>query len=351
MQAFDELPRSTQIRRIRRLAEIALAAYDLKVIRIIPLQHFLNTTFRVDAYDRSNGANRNINASDHLQRFVLRVSRPGFQNASTICTELLWLQAIQSQTDLVVPEPILARDGSLLTTVSITDVPEARHCALFRWVEGRFHHSSLKPTDMEGVGAFMAKLHQHAQQWTSPAGFIRNRWDITGISGEALGIDPAKSRSHLSLEDCEVLDATAQIVQQAMQELGEGSDVFGLIHADLHQGNYLFHKGKVHAIDFDTSGWGYFVYDISVTFSTLLNRPDLPTLRATFLKGYRKVRPLSLEHEKYIDKFIAARIMGHSLWLAAHIGEPAFGPKAALHVAYQVNILKDFLKRSYFQTS
>jgi hypothetical protein len=42
MQTFDELPRSTQIRRIRRLAEIALTAYDLEVIRITPLQHFLN---------------------------------------------------------------------------------------------------------------------------------------------------------------------------------------------------------------------------------------------------------------------------------------------------------------------
>jgi hypothetical protein len=31
MQSFDDLPRSTQIRRIRRLAEIALAAYDLEV--------------------------------------------------------------------------------------------------------------------------------------------------------------------------------------------------------------------------------------------------------------------------------------------------------------------------------
>jgi hypothetical protein len=44
------------------------------------------------------------------------------------------------------------------------------------------------------------------------------------------------------------------------------------------------------------------------------------------------------------------RIMGHTLWLAAHIGEPAFGAKAALRVAYQVTLLKDLLKRSCFQT-
>src|SRR6185312_7496739 len=108
-----------------------------------------------------------------------------------------------------------------------------------------------------------ATLHQHVQQqWTPPAGFIRKRWDIVGLRGEVLGIDPAKSRNHLKRGDCEVLDAIAETVQRAMRELGNGSDVFGLIHGDLHQGNYLFHKGKVHAIDFDTSGWGYFVYDV-----------------------------------------------------------------------------------------
>lgn len=345
MQGFDELPRSTQIRRIRRLAEMALTAYDLEVVHITPLQHFLNTTFRVDAYARANGANRATITSDYLQRYTLRVSRPGFQDASTIRSELLWLQAIRGQTDLLVPEPILACDGSLLTTVSIAGVPEPRHCALFRWVEGRFHHSSLKSIDLERVGKFMAKLHQHVQHWTPPIGFIRKRWDIAGIRGEMLGIDPAKSRSHLSLDDCEVLNATAEKVQLAMQELSEGSDVFGLIHADLHQGNYLFHKDNVHAIDFDTSGLGYFVYDISVTFSTLLNRPDFPMLRAAFLRGYREVRQLSLEHEKYIEIFTSARIMGHTLWLAAHIGEPAFGPKAAVRVTNQVGVLRDFLKR------
>lgn len=343
LQGFDDLPRNTQIRRIRRLAEIALAAYDLEVVRITPLQHFLNTTFRVDA--RANWANRDTITADCLQRYALRVSRPGFQDASTIHSELLWLQAIRGQTDLVVPEPILACDGSLLTTVSIAGVPEPRHCALFRWVEGRFHHSGLKAADLEGVGKFMAKLHQHVQQWTPPVGFIRKRWDIAGIRGEMLGIVPAKSRSHLSFQDCKVLDATAEKAQQAMQKLGEGSDVFGLIHADLHQGNYLFHKDNVRVIDFDTSGWGYFVYDIAVTFSTLLNRPDFPTLRAAFLKGYRTARPLSFEHEKYIEIFTAARIMGHTLWLAAHIGEPAFGTKAALRVNSQVGMLRDFLKR------
>ena len=343
IQDFELLPRNIQLRRLRRLAQAALATYGLEAASLTPLQHFLNTTFRVDvpSYALQSRGDR----GEKPLRYALRISRSGYQDASTIRSELLWLQAIQRDTNLVVPEPIPARDGSLLTTVSVPDVPEYRHCVVFRWVDGRFRNARLRPVDLVQVGRFMAQLHLHVQQYTMPEGFTRKRWDIEGLRGKALGIDPQKARRHLSPEQCRVLDAVADRAQQAMRALGQDQQVFGLIHADLHQYNYLFSKGNVRAIDFDTSGWGYYLYDIAVTFSTLLNRPNLPEFRAAFLDGYRQVRPLAAEYEDFIEIFTAARIMGHTLWVAAHIDEPAFGAKAAIRVSQQVEMLADFLKR------
>lgn len=329
---FEYLPRSTQIRRMRRLAQTVLTAYGFEQAQLTPLQHFLNTTFRIDIpYQK--------------QRFVLRISRAGYQDAATIRSELLWLQAIRREIGLVVPEPLSNRYGLLLTTAEIPALREPRHCVIFRWVDGRFHHARLCPADLEHVGMLMAKLHLHVQRFMLPQGFTRKRWDLEGLQGGALGIEPEMSRKHLSSEECGVLDKVAERVGQTMQTLGEGPEVFGLIHADMHQWNYLFHRGNVHLIDFDTSGWGYFAYDMAVTFSTLLNHPALPALRTAFLKGYRQVRPLSLEQEACIDIFVAARIFGHTQWLAAHIGEPAFGNKAAVRVAQQLGVLRDWLNR------
>jgi Ser/Thr protein kinase RdoA (MazF antagonist) len=330
MHRIEDLPRSTQIRRMRRLAQTALAAYDLEQARITPLQHFLNTTFRIDIPYQG-------------QRYVLRISRAGYQDAATIRSELLWLQAIRRETDLVVPEPLFNRDGLLLTTVEVPGIPEPRHCVLFHWVDGRFHRTRLCPTDLERVGMMMAKLHLHVQRFTLPQGFARKRWDLAGLQGGALGIDPEKSRQHLSREECCLLDKIAERVGQTMQTLGEGSEVFGLIHADIHQWNYLFLKGNVHLIDFDTSGWGYFAYDMAVTFSTLLHHPNLLALRTAFLQGYKQVRPLPVEQEDCIDTFVVARIFGHTQWLAAHIGEPAFGNRAAVRVAQQLDELRNWL--------
>src|ERR1700694_531607 len=102
LQDFELLPRSIQLRRMRRLAQTALAAYELESANLTPLQHFLNTTFRVDV---PLDALR-LQGGDKPLRYAFRISRSGYQDASTIRSELLWLQAIRRETTLVVPEPI-----------------------------------------------------------------------------------------------------------------------------------------------------------------------------------------------------------------------------------------------------
>lgn len=332
MKRFQDLTPGGQFRRLRRLAQVALEAYDVQVVSLAPLQHWLNTTFRVET---SSGA-----------RYALRIHRPGFQAKAMVRSELLWLTAICQETDLHVPEPVLARDWALVTNVSVPGVPEPRHCVLFHWVHGRFRHTRLSATALEQVGAFMARLHLHAESFKPPAGFVRQRWDLAGLLGEALGVDPHKSRAALTERQRQIIDDTAGRVRQVMQTLGEGPDVFGLIHADLHQGNYLFHKGQVRAIDFDTFGWGHYVYDIAVTFSTLQGWKTYPALRAAFLHGYRQVRPLSGKQEAHLETFIAARLLAHTLWLAGHLDEPMFQERAPQRVESQIKELERFLRDS-----
>jgi Ser/Thr protein kinase RdoA (MazF antagonist) len=336
MRPFAELTRGGQVRRIKQLAETALVAYDLGDVHLTPLAHFFNTTFRIDTCSQSEDVRG--------KRYVIRIHRPGAQNAQVIQSELLWLQALRRDTGLVVPVPVPTRAGELVTCASIAGVPEPRQCVVFRWVDGRFLHSRLGVKELEHVGAFMAKLHLHAEHFIAPAGFLRNRWDYEGLSGEALGTDLEQSWAHLSREGRHILDAVGERVRSTMDRLGNDREVFGLIHADLYERNYLFSGTEVHAIDFDGCGWGHYLFDIGVTFSTLLARNDYLALRQAFLAGYRRVRPLSIEHEALIDTFIAGRLMCHVLWLAAHIDEPAYGERAQRRIEYELGELKSFLE-------
>jgi Ser/Thr protein kinase RdoA (MazF antagonist) len=97
-------------------------------------------------------------------------------------------------------------------------------------------------------------------------------------------------------------------------EMGEGLEAFGLMHADLHYGNLLYEGDTVKAIDFDDCGFGNLLYDMSPMLNAMVEWPNYAALRAAMLEGYRRVRPLSAEHEAHIDTFIALRRVQDAVW-------------------------------------
>lgn len=340
IEQFASLSYDEQVKRLEHLAKIALSWYSQnREHHITLLQHWLNTTFRVDVYARGGKAN-----GGKVERYTLRIHRPGKLAAQAIWSELAWLQAIHRETNLVVPEPIAALDGSLVVTAESKGVPEARHCVLLRWVEGDFRYtaSELGPTELERVGVFMAKLHTHAEQFILPAGFTRSRWDCESLLNR-IQITPEKLRSIISPAQERVIQATAENIRACMRSLDEQPGVFGLIHEDLHQGNYLFYNGEVRAIDFDNCGFGYYLYDIAVTFSTITQWEQYPALRAAFLKGYQSLRSLPPDYDRLIDLFISARLLSHTLWLIDQSGEPMFGERAIERAKRQLEVMQRLL--------
>src|SRR5262245_40342189 len=142
MRPFETLTHRGQVRRLRRLAVKALTAYPIDELRLTPLIHEDNTTFRVDS---ANG-----------ERYVLRIHRHSRKTPAEVRSEMLWLAALRQETELVAPVPVPTRDGDLVTIASVAEVPEPRICVLLRWVSGRFLDAELTPAHLERVGAFMA---------------------------------------------------------------------------------------------------------------------------------------------------------------------------------------------------
>jgi Ser/Thr protein kinase RdoA (MazF antagonist) len=316
---FDDLARSGQTRRLARLAAAAIAAYDVEPSRLVPMRRGFNSTFRVDTA-----------AGD---RFVLRIQRRGGPDPEMVRSEMAWLAALRRDTDMGVPEPVPTRDGDLQTVVAADGVPESRSCVLYRWVDGRFVDEQLTEGHLARVGAFTARLHTHGAGFVPPPGFRRGAVDHVTTFGRAQadGLSPEVAAHAAALVDTvhpagdghlvrEVIDRA----RRARAEIGRGPADFGLIHADLHQENYLFHRGRVRAIDFDDCGYGPFVYDLAVTLSELTGRSRYPALRAAMLAGYRTVRPLASEHERLIDTFIALRNVQLTMWAVEHRTEPMF---------------------------
>jgi Ser/Thr protein kinase RdoA (MazF antagonist) len=110
----------------------------------------------------------------------------------------------------------------------------------------------------------------------------------------------------------------------AFDRLGTGPEVFGLVHADLHQFNVLLHRGQVRAIDFDDCCFGHYLYDLAVTLVGAGPWRTTPAMRAAFLAGYRQERALPAQLEGMLGTFMALRRL---LLLRWALGDgPAGGP-------------------------
>ena len=302
---------------MRLLAQVALNAYGLSTARFTFLRQAGNTLFRV------NEASHTITAKSELYtpgQYLLRIHQPGYQTTEAIELELAWLAAMCRDANLPVPEPFPTLDGKLLTQVSIHGIPGQCNCSLLRWLKGREIKKNIRPAHYRAQGRLLARLHQFAAHWQPPAGIAKRKYDWDGLfrddAGE--GIPASEAWSLLPQAYVKPFEFVTQKVKHVMDAWGKGPDVYGLIHGDLGlDANVLFWGGEARAIDFDDSGFGYYVYDLSLALEHCQEDEALLVFRDALLEGYTQVRPLPEAQLKYLDLFLAAYYVYLSLWAAA----------------------------------
>jgi len=332
MKPWQTLSYRGQLQRLSGLARAALGQFGIVPQRLVPLRHGQNTTLKVICA-----------AGD---RYVLHLYRPAPHIAGALHSQAQWLAALGRDTALAVPAPVPTTDGSLVTVVEGSGVPEPRYCTLVHWLKGRFLDKGLTPAHLARVGIFTAQLHEHTQHWQPPPDFVRGRVDnLTAAArlhlpftpgdscGAAMPAHPAENevsetvRLVTELRSAEeakfVVDALDR-VRHVLAEIGYAPNVFGLIHADLHQENYCFHHGEMRLIDFDDCGYGHHLFDLGVTLIEIQHLPRYEALRAALLAGYRQVRQLPEEHEAYLPTFFALRRIQLLTWVLESREHPDF---------------------------
>jgi Ser/Thr protein kinase RdoA (MazF antagonist) len=335
---FDHLPRKSQAILLQDAASQALADYPIQVESIELLRYVLNTEFIVTG--RPDGM------PGEVRKYVLRVNAPNFHSRAEIASELEWLDAITKETRLSVPVPVKTKKGDWVTTVDHPGLGTWRHCVLFDFLPASAPaEEGITPNRIEFLGALIGLLHKHSAGFDPPPGFIRKHWDLEGIRGEILDVPITQAYADLTSEERQVLKDAQEIVAEATNRLGTGPRVYGLIHGDLHLKSMLFSpSGSPVVIDFDTCGYGYYVYDLAVAVWDIFNRDDFTVLRDALLGGYRKVRPLSDLEETFMIHFVAGRLMIQILTWAPRRTDPNLEAVAEKAIAKQVKQLKALIR-------
>ena len=300
---FFELPIDRQIDLARRVAVQAIAHYGFPADATLELlKHRENSVFAVT--HPHTGA-----------RGVLRVHRPGYHTAAAIVSEFEWMRALAA-AGVNTPAAIATRDGALVVSARIPDLPEPRLCDLLEWIDGQPLPETDQVESFRQLGEIQARCHAHAAAWTPPAGFCRQAWDETALldAGHPI-LAPAWEHWALTAAQRTLLLRCREALRARLRDWGKGADRYGLIHADLMPDNLIVAADGMRLIDFDDCGYGWRLYDPASALVFYAAQDIYPELVDAWATGYRRVRPLTGEDIAELPTFLLLRCFYGLGWL------------------------------------
>lgn len=319
------------------VAQLALSQYDIgadATLRLLNLSE--NATYLVE---------------DAGTQSILRVHRQDYHQPHEIESELDWLQALRTDSDVTVPTVLPARDGRRVVTLGGTETGGiARHVVHFGMVAGAEpDEDTLTLDDFHTLGRITAALHDHSRQWERPAGFGRFSWDWEHSLGgaprwgrwhDAEGVGPAEQQ---------VLERAQQLLHDRLHAYGTGSEVYGLIHADLRLANLLVDPdpsgaSKITVIDFDDCGFGWYFYDFGTAVSFIEDDPALPEWQDAWVSGYRTRRDLASSDEDMLASFVLLRRLLLLAWMGSHSHSRESATKAISYAAGSCELAERYLR-------
>lgn len=318
------------------VAQLALRQYNIgpdATLRLLNLSE--NATYLVE---------------DAGTRSILRVHRRDYHRPHEIESELDWLAALRTDSDITVPTVLPTPDGRRVVTVNACGTD--RYAVHFDMVAGAEpDENALTMEDFHTLGQITATLHDHAQRWTLPDGFDRFAWDWEHSLGaqarwgrwqDAVGVGPSEN---------DVLERAQALLRNRLQAYGTGPDRFGLIHADLRLANLLVDSNgtgsqpsKITVIDFDDCGFGWYFYDFGTAVSFIEDDPALPEWQEAWVSGYRSRRDLPAADEDMLASFVLLRRLLLLAWMGSHSHSRESATKAISYAAGSCELAGGYLR-------
>ncbi len=250
------------------------------------------------------------------------------RDAASITSELLWLEALAKETDVIAPQPVRTIDGELTVEILLDSSDGCINGSLLRWVDGSNFDKAVPNAAwlVREIGRTLARLEEHGRSWNKPEGFTRPTYDRRYLEESLRVISDGIPLNVLNEADYDIISRTAQHVASVMDELGAGSEVWGLGHFDLGSSNCLVFGEAIRPIDFSLCGFGHYLFDLATAMG------DLPVAhRGPCLAGYREATGMPNGYVPLLDVFLMMSIFNcwafhirdenQHHWLKPHIAK------------------------------
>jgi len=333
MKSFETSSYLSQLKQLRKIADVALKRYQLKVKQVKFIYHGENTTYKVVA-------NEGI--------FLLRIHRKNYHSKAAILEELNWLKRLAKQTNNI-QKPLVSKNGLLVEEVTNDTLKLTRCCSLLSWQQGIIKDKSISPDDMRAVGLLTAQLHKST---VGKKVKHRNYWTLDGLLSEKSRFGSYKNlQAELTDNQYKIIDKCRKMAFKKIRQyqLKEPYKL-ALIHSDLHFSNIVWSKNIPIPIDFDDSGYGFYMYDIAVTLSSIDyhlfkkdKRKDKQLFVESLFKGYTSIKNLSTADINILPYFKLASNLTNFSWLYDRKSNPFLFEKFKKGKQKRINYYKKVL--------
>lgn len=325
-----------------QLAEKILKHYGKRLgtdCKLQLLQLSENITYLVE-HTGNTGETESMDFSAQRHRVVLRLSRPGYHTEEELRAEITWMLALQKSFAVQTGEralygsaqsgtcrfrmrqPVAGDDGQYLYTVE-EQKGQVYYGLVCTYLSGTpLEDIPLKEQRIwfERLGEVTALLHQQVREWQEPSKLPRFCWNYeTMIGRNAIWGDwrsvCAAEEAGLSKQSIESLCCADRMIYGKLQDYGMAQDRYGLIHGDLRGANLLIEADCLGIIDFDDSGYGWYIQDLAAALSFIETEEMVPRLIRAWITGYRKQGILTPEDTDMIPTFIMMRRMQLLAWI------------------------------------
>ncbi|MEN9543768.1 MAG: hypothetical protein RLZZ598_601 [Pseudomonadota bacterium] len=309
MQPFFELEAHEQSARLKTLAIEALKAWGVTGCDPRLIKYRENAVFEVKTRDGARAA--------------LRVHRQGYHDAASLESELRWM-AMLARGGIAVPTPIPTEAGAVVHDGTAAGVPGVWKVDMLSWVAGRELGAVGERLDLGGrspiavfhsMGRTMARLHDLSTAWPQQQRQKRHAWDRDGFVGDEPFWGRFWELAALTAGQRDLLLRTKSAIAQDLDGFGKTERNYGLIHADMVPENVMLDGDTIALIDFDDAGFGWHMFDLVTALFWLGDEPQIESMTAALIQGYRSVRPLDARDLATMPLFTAARSLTYLGWV------------------------------------
>lgn len=254
---------------------------------------------------------------------VLRITESFHRNPKQIQSEIDWLRHL-AQSGLTVVQPMRTNNGSF-----VVQTPGGEFLAtLFSKAPGKpLEVQKLNHDFIEKWGGYLGEIHKLTLNYQDPSGKqSREQWfEESSLKLALQSVDKGdpllRHRFHEIIE--------------WLRSLPKAFDCFGLVHSDLHEGNFFVDDNTIWSFDYDDSCYHWFAYDLIPALNSIYYMNEENNLgfernqiKESFLRGYLKEHHLDkiwLERLPLFERFRAALMY---FWLQTKLDHGVFDEKA-----------------------